>query len=189
MFFIGLSLGPIGRDAKGLLGTSKSVADVIERGASGGIVEPSSRASMLAALIATGFAIRRRCGCAPRRPPAGSSRCSPPRSRAALGRRPRAVALGGSAVVLAATGLGAGIGTQDVRQIPRLMGAALARARRLGARRARRRAVRARPARRCGRLGRARRLRAAVLPRPAARASRAGSSTCPRTSTSRPFPR
>ena len=128
MFVVGLVLGSISRNAQDLIDTSKSVADVIERSASGGIVDAFfASVLLLAALMATGYTISSALRLRSEETTGHSEMLlstSLPRLRWVGGHL--LMALGGSAVVLAATGLGAGIGTQDLGEIPRLIGAALA---------------------------------------------------------------
>jgi polyether ionophore transport system permease protein len=127
LFLVGLVFGSIGRDAESLVDTSSSIADVL--GATGTDITDSFFASVLlmGALIATGYTI----SAAMRLSSEESTGHSELLLSTALARVSwvaghTLMALGGSALVLAATGLGAGIGTQDASQIPRLIGAALA---------------------------------------------------------------
>jgi ABC-2 type transport system permease protein len=127
LFLVGLVLGSVGRDASSLVDTSSSIADVL--GATGTDITDSYFASvlLLGALIATGYTI----SAAMRLSGEESTGHSELLLSTALPRLSWAgghtlMALGGSALVLAATGLGAGIGTLDASEIPRLVGAALA---------------------------------------------------------------
>jgi ABC-2 type transport system permease protein len=120
-------LGSIGRDATSLLDTSSSIADVL--GAHGADVTDAYFAGvlLLAALIATGYTISSALRLGGEENTGHSEillSTALPRARWAAGHL--MIAFAGSAVVLAATGLGAGIGTQDLGEVPRLMGAALA---------------------------------------------------------------
>jgi ABC-2 type transport system permease protein len=128
MFVVGLVLGSISRNAQDLIDTSKSVADVIERTSGVDIVDAFfASVLLLAALMATGYTISSALRLRSEESTGHSElllSTSLPRLRWAGGHL--LMALGGSAIVLAATGLGAGIGTQDVSEIPRLVGAALA---------------------------------------------------------------
>jgi ABC-2 type transport system permease protein len=127
MFVVGLVLGSISRTAQDLIDTSRSVADVIERSGSGSIVDLFfASVLLLAGLMATGYTISSALRLRSEETTGHSElllSTSVPRLRWAGGHL--LMALGGSAVVLAATGLGAGIGTQDISEIPRLIGAAL----------------------------------------------------------------
>jgi ABC-2 type transport system permease protein len=128
MFVMGLVFGSISRNAQDLIDTSKSVADVIERSGSGSIVDLFfASILLLAALIATGYTISAALRLRSEESTGHSElllSTSLPRLRWAGGHL--LMALGGSVVVMAATGLGAGIGTQDLSEIPRLIGASLA---------------------------------------------------------------
>lgn len=132
LFLVGAVLGSVGRDAADIVESSGSVADVIARTAGADIVDSFFASVLLmTALIATGYtissALRLRS-----EETAGHTELvlsTPvPRLRWVAGHL--AIAMAGSAVVLAATGLGAGltyaIGTHDAGQLPRLIGAALA---------------------------------------------------------------
>jgi ABC-2 type transport system permease protein len=127
LFCVGLVLGSVGRDAKSLLDTSSSIADVL--GAHGADVTDAYFAGvlLLAALIATGYTISSALRLGSEESTGHSEillSTALPRARWAAGHL--VIAFAGSAIVLAATGLGAGIGTQDLGEVPRLMGAALA---------------------------------------------------------------
>ena len=128
MFVVGVVYGSISRNAQDLIDTSSSVADVIERTTGGSIVDVFfSSVLLLAALIATGYTISSALRLRSEETTGHSElllSTSLPRLRWAGGHL--LIAFGGSAVVLAATGLGAGIGTQDMSEIPRLIGASLA---------------------------------------------------------------
>jgi ABC-2 type transport system permease protein len=127
LFFVGLVLGSIGRDAESLLDTSSSIGDVL--GVHGADITDAYFAGvlLLAALIATGYTISSALRLGSEESTGHSElllSTGLPRVRWAGGHL--AMTFGGSALVLAATGLGAGIGTQDLSEIPRLVGAALA---------------------------------------------------------------
>lgn len=126
LFVLGLVLGSVGRDAQSLLDTSSSIKDVL--GAGGADITDSYFAGvlLLAALIATGFTISSALRLGSEESSGHSElllSTALPRVRWAAGHL--AIAFAGTAVVLAATGLGAGIGMQDLGEVPRLMGAAL----------------------------------------------------------------
>jgi ABC-2 type transport system permease protein len=127
LFLVGLVLGSIGRDAASLVDTSRSIADVL--GATGTDITDSFFASvlLLGALIATGYTISAAMRLSSEESTGHGElllATALPRAHWVAGHA--LMALGGSALVLAAAGLGAGIGTQDASQIPRLIGAALA---------------------------------------------------------------
>jgi ABC-type dipeptide/oligopeptide/nickel transport system permease component len=127
VFVLGLVLGSVGRDAQSLLDTSGSIRDVL--GATGADITDAYFAGvlLLAALIATGFSISSALRLGSEEGSGHSElllSAALPRVRWAAGHL--AIAFAGTAVILAATGLGAGIGMQDLGQVPRLMGAALA---------------------------------------------------------------
>ena len=87
LFFGGLSIGLTAQDADSILGDSKEVDELFAQ-AAGSLVDNYLAVSLLSmALIGTGFALRPPAEDArARRPPGGSSRCSPPRSRGRAGR-------------------------------------------------------------------------------------------------------
>jgi ABC-2 type transport system permease protein len=127
LFLVGLVLGSVGRDAGSLVDTSSSIADVL--GATGTDITDSYFASvlLLGALIATGYTISAAMRLSGEEGSGHSElllSTSLPRLSWVGGHT--LMALGGSVLVLGATGLGAGIGMQDASQIPRLVGAALA---------------------------------------------------------------
>jgi ABC-2 type transport system permease protein len=127
LFLVGLVLGSIGRNADSLVDTSRSIADVL--GATGTDITDSYFASvlLLGALIATGYTISAAMRLSSEESTGHSELLlSTSLARASWVGGHTLMALGGSALVLAATGLGAGIGTQDASEVPRLIGAALA---------------------------------------------------------------
>ena len=132
LFFGGLSIGLTAQDADSILGDSKEVDELFAQAAGQpGRQLPRRLAALDGAdrhrLRARGRAADARA----RRPPGGSSRCSPPRSRGRAGRAGYvAVAAGGTVVVLAASGLGAGIAdaanSDDLGRLPLLVGSSVA---------------------------------------------------------------
>jgi ABC-2 type transport system permease protein len=131
LFACGVVFGSIGDSARDLVDTSQSVSDVFTRG--GGDVVDGFFAAVLAltALMATGYTISA-CLRLRGEETAGHAELvlATPVARLRWAAGPLAVAMGGSALVLAATGLGAGvayaIASGDAAQIARLTGASLA---------------------------------------------------------------
>jgi ABC-2 type transport system permease protein len=131
LFVSGLSIGLTGRDAKGLVGDSDQLGTIL--GSAGGdIVDQYFAVSMLTmALIGAGFGVQaalRMRG----EETAGhlESLLATALSRGEWTAAYVAVAMGGTVIVLAANGLGAGladaINSDDAGQLPRLLAAALA---------------------------------------------------------------
>ena len=130
LFFSGVSLGLTGRDAKALLGDSTDIEKLLGIG-SGDIVDQYFAVTMLTmALIGTGFGIQ----VALRMRAEETSGRLEPVLATALSRVRWAgayvtVAMGGSLLVLAANGLGAGladaINSHDASHLPRLLLAAV----------------------------------------------------------------
>jgi ABC-2 type transport system permease protein len=131
LFVSGLSIGLTGRDAKALVGDSDQIGTILGS-AQGDIVDQYFAVSMLGmALIGAGFGIQ----AALRMRGEETAGHLESLLATALSRRRWtgayvAVAMGGSAIVLAANGLGAGvadaINSHDAGQLPRLFAAALA---------------------------------------------------------------
>jgi ABC-2 type transport system permease protein len=131
LFLCGVVIGSVGTDAGDLVDTSQGVADVLTR--SGGDVVDAFFASVfvLLALMGTGYtissALRLRA-----EETAGHAELllSTPVARLRWAAGHLLMAMAGSAAVMLATGLGAGLayalGSHDASQIPRLTGAALA---------------------------------------------------------------
>jgi ABC-2 type transport system permease protein len=131
MFLCGVVIGSVGTSAGDLIETSQGVADVLQR--SGGDIVDAFFASVfvLLALMGSGYTIssglRLRA-----EETAGHAELllSTPVARLRWAGGHLLMAMAGSAAVLLATGLGAGIayavGSHDAGQIPRLTGAALA---------------------------------------------------------------
>ena len=175
LFLSGVSLGLTGSDAESLLGDSDEIEKLLGSGA-GDIVDQYFAVTMLTmALVGAGFGIQVALRM---RSEETSGRLEPllatALSRVRWAGAYVAVAMGGSLLILAANGLGAGIAdainSHDAGQLPRLLLAGVVPAPAVwvvvggdGA------AVRPRAARGGRGLGRARRLRAAVGARPAAR--------------------
>lgn len=123
LFFIGLVLGSVSRNAADLVDTSRSIGEVL------GPTTDSFFASvlLLSALIASGYTISSALRLGTEESTGHSElllSTALPRTHWVAGHLLTAFA--GSAVVLAAAGLGAGVGSQDAAEIPRLVGAALA---------------------------------------------------------------
>ncbi len=194
LFLSGVSLGLTGRDAKSLLGDSDEIEKLLGSGA-GNIVDQYFAVTMLTmALVGTGFGIQVALRM---RSEEASGRLEPLLATALS--RVRwvgayvAVAMGGSLLILAANGLGAGARRRDQQPRREPAPAAAARGRRAGAGRVgggRRdgRAVRPRAARGVRGLGRC--SAPACCCRCSARCSacRTGCSTSRRSSTSRSCP-
>jgi ABC-2 type transport system permease protein len=131
LFFAGLSVGLTAQDADSILGDSEEV-DELFRQAGGSLVDNYIAVSLLSmALIATGFAINavlrmRSEETAGRLEPLLATALARPRWAAAH----IAMALGGTILVVGATGLGAGIAdafaSDDAGRVPELLAAALA---------------------------------------------------------------
>jgi ABC-2 type transport system permease protein len=131
LFVSGLSIGLTGRDAESLVGDSSQIEQILGAGA-GDIVDQYFAVSMLTmALIGAGFGVQ----VALRMRSEETSGRLEPLLATALARRAWtgayvAVAMAGSALVLAANGLGAGvadaINSHDAGQLPRLLAAAVA---------------------------------------------------------------
>ena len=128
----GVSIGLTAQDADGLVGDSNAFDDLLEQAGAGSLVDNYLAVSLLSmALVATGFALQ---AVLRMRSEETAGRLEPLLA-AALG-RPRwllsqvAVAMAGTVVVAAATGLGAGaadaIGSDDAGRLPLLLGSALA---------------------------------------------------------------
>jgi ABC-2 type transport system permease protein len=128
MFLVGLVLGSVSRNAADLVATSRSVADVLGATTGADITDAFfASVLLLSALVATGYTISSALRLRSEETTGHLElllSTSLPRLRWAGGHL--LLALGGSALVLAATGFGAGIGTQDAGEIPRLVGSALA---------------------------------------------------------------
>ena len=130
LFFSGLSIGLTGRDAESLIGDGGEISDILGSSA-GDLVDQYFAVSMLTmALIGTGFGVQ----AALRMRAEETSGRLEPLLATALSRRAWtaayvAVAMAGSALVLAANGLGAGladaINSDDAGQLPRLLAAAV----------------------------------------------------------------
>jgi ABC-2 type transport system permease protein len=131
MFLCGIVIGSVGTNAADLVDTSQGVADVLTR--QGGDIVDAFFASVfvLLALMGTGYAIS--SGLRLRAEESSGHAellLSTPVARVRWAAGHLLIAMAGAAVVVAATGLGAGIayalGSHDAGQIPRLTGAALA---------------------------------------------------------------
>jgi ABC-2 type transport system permease protein len=131
LFFGGLSIGLTAQDADSILGDSKEVDELFAQ-AAGSLVDNYLAVSLLSmALIGTGFAL---AAVLKMRSEETAGRLEPLLATALA--RPRwalgyiAVAVGGTVVVLAASGLGAGIadaaGSNDVGRVPLLVGSSVA---------------------------------------------------------------
>jgi ABC-2 type transport system permease protein len=128
LFISGVSIGLTGRDAKSLVGDSTEISDILGSGA-GDIVDQYFAVSMLTmALIGAGFGIQVALRM---RAEETSGRLEPllatALSRWAWSGAYVAVAMAGSALVLAANGVGTGvadaINSHDASQLPRLIAA------------------------------------------------------------------
>jgi ABC-2 type transport system permease protein len=131
LFLAGVSVGLTAEDADSILGDSKEVDELINR-AGGSLVDNYIAVSLLSmVLIATGFAIQ---AVGRMRSEETAGRLEPLLATALA--RPRwaaghiAVAVGGTVLVVGATGLGAGIAdaiaSNDAGRLPELVGASLA---------------------------------------------------------------
>jgi ABC-2 type transport system permease protein len=130
LFCLGVTYGAVGADAGDLLDTSSQLQDFFDRGGAGVVDAFLATTFLLGALVVAGFAIQ---SVLRLRGEESSGRAEPVlataigRGRWAAGHL--AVALGGSALVLLVTGLGAGLAyaarTGDAAAVPRLAGAAL----------------------------------------------------------------
>jgi ABC-2 type transport system permease protein len=118
----------VSRSVADLIDTSSSVADVIQRTSGAGITDSFfASVLLLSALIASGYTISSVLRLRSEETTGHSEiLLSTSLTRLHWVGGHLVMALGGSALVLAATGLGAGVGTQDASEIPRLIGAALA---------------------------------------------------------------
>jgi ABC-2 type transport system permease protein len=131
LFAAGIVLGSVGDSARDLVDSSQGISDVLVR--SGGDLVDAFFAAVLGmtALMATGYTIS---GCLRMRAEESSGHAelvlATPVERLRWAAGPLVVAMGGSALVLAVTGLGAGIGyaiaAGDAGRIASLTGAALA---------------------------------------------------------------
>jgi polyether ionophore transport system permease protein len=130
LFLLGATYGAVGADAGDLLDTSSQLEDFFDRGGQGIVDAFLATTLLLAALVVAGFAI----GAVLRLRGEETSGRAEPVLATAIGRRRwasghLAVAFGGAALVLLATGLGAGLAYTarggGAEQIPRLALAAL----------------------------------------------------------------
>lgn len=130
LFVSGLSVGLTGRDAKALIGDSDQLGTIL--GSSGGdVVDQYFAVSMLAmALIGAGFGVQAALRMRGEETAHLESLLATALSRRRWTGAYVAVAMGGTVIVLAANGLGAGladaINSDDAGRLPRLLAAGLA---------------------------------------------------------------
>jgi ABC-2 type transport system permease protein len=131
LFAAGVVLGSIGDNARSLVDTSQGVSDLFTRGSGSDVVDAFFAAVLaLTGLMATGYTISA-CLRLRAEESAGHAELllATPVARLRWAAGPLAVAMAGSALVLAATGFGAGlayaIASGDAAQIARLTGASL----------------------------------------------------------------
>ncbi len=131
VFLVGLAYGSVGRDIEQFVADNAALADALRTSGSGDITDSFFGTALLVlALIGSGFAIQATLRL---RAEEGAGRAEPVLA-AGVGRARWAgshltVALLGSGTVVAAGGLGTGVGfglaTGEVAEVPRLLGAAL----------------------------------------------------------------